>query len=130
MTALDGDNSNQCRQCGGLAGYCEQFASCPKRNSAEVSDPAHSHADPMICRERGCNVAYDPRPSGPVSDDRLLQEVWDRGLMFKVKVQAAIPEPLYVGWRLKKSRCDCGEVFRERVQYRGHYALVHILGRV
>lgn len=40
----------------------------------------------------------------------------------------AVPEPLYVGWRLKKCQCDCGEVFKTRREYRGHYAYAHILG--
>lgn len=40
----------------------------------------------------------------------------------------AVPEPLYVGWRLKKCKCDCGEVFKSRREYRGHYAYAHILG--
>jgi len=39
----------------------------------------------------------------------------------------AIPEPLFVGWRLRKCRCDCGETFKDKVSYQGHYALVHIL---
>lgn len=39
----------------------------------------------------------------------------------------AIPEPLFVGWRLRRCRCDCGETFKDRMAYRGHYALVHIL---
>lgn len=40
----------------------------------------------------------------------------------------AIPEPLYVGVRLRKCRCDCGEVRKGRKSYREHYALAHILG--
>lgn len=40
----------------------------------------------------------------------------------------AIPEPLFVGFRLRKARCDCGETFRGRLRYREHFALVHILG--
>jgi hypothetical protein len=40
----------------------------------------------------------------------------------------AIPEPLYVGWRLRRCRCDCGETFRNRRRYREHYALAHVLG--
>lgn len=39
----------------------------------------------------------------------------------------AIPEPLFVGWRLRRCRCNCGETFKDRVTYRGHYALAHIL---
>lgn len=39
----------------------------------------------------------------------------------------AIPEPLFVGWRLRKCRCACGETFKGRTAYRGHYALVHIM---
>lgn len=38
------------------------------------------------------------------------------------------PEPMFVGWRLRKCLCDCGDVFPDRLAYRGHYALVHILG--
>lgn len=40
----------------------------------------------------------------------------------------AIPEPLFVGLGLRRCRCDCGRTFRDRETYRGHYALVHILG--
>lgn len=40
----------------------------------------------------------------------------------------ATPKPLYVGWRLKKCQCDCGEVFKNEREYRSHYAYVHILG--
>lgn len=39
----------------------------------------------------------------------------------------AIPEPLFVGFGLRKCRCDCGEVRRSRLSYREHYALAHIL---
>ena len=38
------------------------------------------------------------------------------------------PEPLFVGFRLRKCQCSCGEVFKTRAAYRGHYALAHILG--
>lgn len=38
----------------------------------------------------------------------------------------AIPEPLFLAWG--RVQCDCGEKFRGRSRYRGHYALVHILG--
>lgn len=40
----------------------------------------------------------------------------------------AIPEPMFLGWRLRPFRCSCGERFHERLSYEGHYALVHILG--
>lgn len=40
----------------------------------------------------------------------------------------AIPEPLFVGFRLRKCRCDCGEVRKSRESYREHYALAHVLG--
>lgn len=40
----------------------------------------------------------------------------------------AIPLPYYLrklfGW---KYRCDCGVVFKAEEEYRGHYALKHIL---
>lgn len=39
----------------------------------------------------------------------------------------AIPEPFWVGWRLRKARCDCGATFRGKAAYEGHYALVHVL---
>ena len=38
----------------------------------------------------------------------------------------AIPEPLFL--RRKRVECSCGRRFRDREAYRGHYALVHILG--
>lgn len=38
-----------------------------------------------------------------------------------------IPEPLFVGFGLRRCRCDCRRTFRNRETYRGHYALVHIL---
>lgn len=34
---------------------------------------------------------------------------------------AAIPLPLFVGWRLKKSKCECGDVFKTMLAYREHY---------
>jgi hypothetical protein len=41
----------------------------------------------------------------------------------------AIPFPFFgTGIFKTTSRCDCGEVFKTEEQYRGHYALVHILG--
>ena len=40
----------------------------------------------------------------------------------------AIPEPLFVGFRLRKCRCDCGDLRPNRQSYREHYALAHILG--
>lgn len=43
----------------------------------------------------------------------------------------AIIEPYFVGWGLKKAQCwTCAEkpIFKTREQYRGHYALKHILG--
>lgn len=40
----------------------------------------------------------------------------------------AIPLPLFVGWKLRKCRCDCGDVFRSQLRYREHYAYAHILG--
>lgn len=39
----------------------------------------------------------------------------------------AIPLPLFVGFGLRKSRCDCGRTFKDQEAYRAHYALVHIL---
>lgn len=39
-----------------------------------------------------------------------------------------IPLPYYFGWGFKKSRCSCGKEFKKEVDYRGHYALEHILG--
>jgi hypothetical protein len=39
----------------------------------------------------------------------------------------AIPEPLWVGWRLRRARCLCGRTFRDAETYQGHYALEHIL---
>lgn len=41
----------------------------------------------------------------------------------------AIPLPLYTGffWR-RRCECTCGQLFRREVDYRGHYALVHLLG--
>lgn len=38
----------------------------------------------------------------------------------------AIPEPFF-GF-LGRCTCHCGRVFGGRENYRGHYALVHILG--
>lgn len=40
----------------------------------------------------------------------------------------AIPTPLFVGRGLKRARCDCGRVFGDDEAYRGHYALVHVMG--
>lgn len=41
----------------------------------------------------------------------------------------AIPEPFYRGGLFKwRHECQCGIVFPSRSAYRGHYALVHILG--
>lgn len=43
----------------------------------------------------------------------------------------AIPLPYYVGWGLRKAECTtCKElpVFKNLTEYRGHYALVHIMG--
>jgi hypothetical protein len=37
----------------------------------------------------------------------------------------AIPLPFY---RRCGYRCECGKVFHIEANYRGHYALVHILG--
>ncbi len=39
---------------------------------------------------------------------------------------AAIPLPYFLA--LGRVRCDCGDRFRDQTAYRGHYALVHILG--
>jgi hypothetical protein len=38
---------------------------------------------------------------------------------------AAIPVPRCGRWFLT---CQCGRRFRHEVDYRGHYALVHVLG--
>lgn len=38
----------------------------------------------------------------------------------------AIPEPYFLGFG--RVRCECGEKFKNKKHYRGHYALVHILG--
>lgn len=40
----------------------------------------------------------------------------------------AIPEPMFVGFRLRHCRCDCGEIRKTRRSYREHYALTHIVG--
>ncbi len=37
----------------------------------------------------------------------------------------SIPLPYYL---FRKVRCTCGEKFKTEKQYRGHYALEHILG--
>lgn len=39
----------------------------------------------------------------------------------------AMPIPLFVGWRLKRCQCVCGRKFPDLEEYRGHYALRHIL---
>lgn len=38
----------------------------------------------------------------------------------------AIPEPFYIGFRLRRCRCDCGLTFRNKQRYREHYAYQHI----
>lgn len=40
----------------------------------------------------------------------------------------AIPLPLFVGFRLRKCRCECGQTFPNKLRYREHFALAHILG--
>lgn len=37
----------------------------------------------------------------------------------------AIPEPYFVGFLLKKCRCDCGKVFKNRDLYRTHWRKEH-----
>lgn len=44
------------------------------------------------------------------------------------KYRPAIPLPMFVGRRLKKHRCDCGDVFKTMLAYREHYAYAHICG--
>ena len=41
----------------------------------------------------------------------------------------AIPEPYFVGWRLKKALCDCGLTFKNRDLYREHYRTEHTDGK-
>jgi hypothetical protein len=43
----------------------------------------------------------------------------------------AIPLPIYMRawpWQRRRYYCMCFQGFRTEVEYRGHYALVHILG--
>lgn len=40
----------------------------------------------------------------------------------------AIPEPMWVGFRLRRAECTCGKKFSNRDGYRDHYAYAHILG--
>lgn len=35
------------------------------------------------------------------------------------------PLPLFVGWRYRKSRCQCGLTFRSREQYEVHWYRNH-----
>ena len=48
--------------------------------------------------------------------------------------QQMIPEPLFVGWRLRKFRCPCkgwgreSPTFKRRIDYDEHYFREHILG--
>lgn len=37
----------------------------------------------------------------------------------------AIPEPLFLAFG--RCKCNCGDKFKNREQYRGHFALAHIL---
>ena len=41
----------------------------------------------------------------------------------------AIPEPFFVGFKLKKAQCDCGKVFKNREAYREHWQLEHTDGQ-
>ena len=50
--------------------------------------------------------------------------------------QPSIPEPYFVGWKLRKFRCPCGPngfrkgpTFKTRIDYDEHYFHAHILGR-
>lgn len=48
--------------------------------------------------------------------------------------EQGIPEPFWVGWRLRKARCECGRVFKRtgrkgasaRTLYRIHYRAAHL----
>jgi hypothetical protein len=40
----------------------------------------------------------------------------------------SIPEPEFIGYKLRHCKCDCGEKFATKLAYRSHYALIHILG--
>ena len=38
----------------------------------------------------------------------------------------AVPEPLWVGFRLRKAKCHCGEVRKSRQSYVEHYVYEHL----
>lgn len=67
-----------------------------------------------------------------VADEPTVQTQNDRGEWVE-----SIPLPFYLGSVLPtrrttgskaKCRCQCGRKFPDEETYRGHYALVHILG--
>lgn len=37
----------------------------------------------------------------------------------------SIPEPLWVGWRLRKAKCICGKKFKQKMAYQLHYRYAH-----
>lgn len=92
---------------------------------AEVYDNGngrHAHDLGEVCR-RHCPGYDDMLREKTAARFGLPQAQNERGEWVPVP-----PEPLFVGLRLRKARCSCGETFRDRRAYRGHYAIAHILG--
>lgn len=63
-----------------------------------------------------------------------MKKDYDEQMSVQNKYKEWVPsicEPYFVGWGLKKAQCwACAEkpTFKSREEYRGHYALKHILG--
>lgn len=41
----------------------------------------------------------------------------------------ATPYPYFVGWRLRKAKCECGKKFKNYDKYAEHYQEMHTLGK-
>lgn len=87
-------------------------------------DPSagHTHSTGAVCRPQ-CPGYKSMLREKTAARFGLPQAQNDRGEWVPIP-----PEPLFVGFGLRKSKCSCGETFRDRIAYRGHYALAHILG--
>lgn len=93
-----------------------------KVEKAQVDQSAHNHPREAACR-RSCPAYGGMLMEKTAARFNTTQTQNDRG-----EWVPAIPLPLFVGWRLRKSRCSCGQTFRNQHRYREHFALAHILG--
>ena len=80
----------------------------------------HSHGGSVVCG-RGC-PGYRPM----IAEKTAARFGTTLAQNSRGEWVPAIPEPYFLAWG--RVRCDCGERFRNRLRYREHFALAHVLG--